>query len=389
MRRAAATHPIRVGVIGCGEIAQIMHLPYLHELPQFELAAVCDVSADVVETVGSQYGLRERYTDYRELIASTRLDAVAICTPDHAAIAQAAAEAGLHLIVEKPLAFSADEADAINAAARENGVLLMVGYMKRFDAAYEYAADIIAQLDGIRLIRMHDFAGDFTAHRALYSLVLPGGNTDTKTSHPAESRLRKALGQASQSRWELYLSLLTLCTHDMTVLRGIFGQPDAVESSYPIAETGIVSVLRYPRGTCVFEADTRSRLDDWDEELCVYTEDEAVSLAFPNPFVKHAETIVSITESRDGMRRTTTTPVSHEEAFRREWRHFAACISDRQSPRTTGEDARMDIAVLAEMVKALPDRADQRVPESMSADASEAAADGKAPLERGSSAEAQ
>ena len=60
---------LRVGVIGCGQIAQIMHLPYLMELPQYELGAICDISAKVVNTVGEWYGVSDRYVDYKQLLA--------------------------------------------------------------------------------------------------------------------------------------------------------------------------------------------------------------------------------------------------------------------------------------------------------------------------------
>jgi len=343
-----------MGVIGCGEIAQIMHLPYLAELPEFEIAALCDVSPTVVDAVGERYRVVERYTDYRDLLAESEVDAVAVCTPDHVPVAQAAAEHGKHLLVEKPLAFSPAEADLVIDAAVTNRVMLMVGYMKRFDAAYEYAAERMRALDDIRFVRMHDFAGDFTAHQSLYTLVRapeqpPGAR------YPDERTLRAALGPKAEDRWELYWSLLMLCTHDITVLRGVFGQPVTVESSAAIGESGVVSVFRYGSGaTCLFEADSNASLVGWDEELVVYGQREVVSVAFPNPFIKHAETMVTVTASPGGIPTTTITPVSHDEAFRREWRHFAECVRTGNEPRTNGPDARADLELLADVVRAIP-----------------------------------
>ena len=120
---------LRVGVVGCGLIAQIAHLPYLQELAQsFEISAICATSPSRVEQVGQRYNVPKRYLDYRELVEQD-LDAVFVLTRDHADIAIAAAERGKHVFVEKPIAFNLEEADAMTACARKHGVKLLVGYI--------------------------------------------------------------------------------------------------------------------------------------------------------------------------------------------------------------------------------------------------------------------
>ena len=151
---------IRMGVIGCGEIAQIMHLPFLTELRDlFEVRAVCDISPQLVETVGDVFHVPHRTTDYQELVGRDDIDAVAILTADHAPVALAAARAGKHMFVEKPMSFTVEDGRAMIAAAEEAGVTLMVGYMKRYDPGYEYAQRIIQSMEGVRLIRVHDLTG--------------------------------------------------------------------------------------------------------------------------------------------------------------------------------------------------------------------------------------
>jgi predicted dehydrogenase len=123
--------PLRVGVVGCGQIAQIMHLPYLMELPQFRVSAVCDLSSALVETIGERFGVPARFTDFTDLVNREDVDAVAVLTMEHAEVAVAAAEAGKHLFIEKPLGFSLAETDRIIDAVDCAGVTAMVGYMKR------------------------------------------------------------------------------------------------------------------------------------------------------------------------------------------------------------------------------------------------------------------
>ena len=95
---------LKVGLIGCGLIAQVMHLHYLRELSdRFEIAGVCDLSEEVRSTCAREYGVPEHFRAWQDLIARP-LDAVLVLTSgSHAPAAIAAAEAGKHVLVEKPM----------------------------------------------------------------------------------------------------------------------------------------------------------------------------------------------------------------------------------------------------------------------------------------------
>src|SRR3954449_12766360 len=128
---------LRVGVIGCGLVAQVMHLPHLRELDdRFEVAALCDLAPGPLEWAGTMFPQASRHTAWADLI--DEVDAVLVLTAgSHAPVAIAAAQAGVHVFVEKPMCFSVEEGEQMIAAARAAGVVLMVGYMKRYDPAYE------------------------------------------------------------------------------------------------------------------------------------------------------------------------------------------------------------------------------------------------------------
>src|SRR5215217_2962730 len=148
-----------------------MHLPFLMELPQFQVTAICDLSPMVVEVVGERFRVPARFTDFTELVSRADVDAVAVLTMEHAEVAMAAAEAGKHLFIEKPLGFSLTESTRIIDAVEQAGVTAMVGYMKRYDPGYELGAARMQAMDGVRLIRVHDFAADFAWHATLFTLV--------------------------------------------------------------------------------------------------------------------------------------------------------------------------------------------------------------------------
>jgi len=116
------TKRLRVGVVGTGVIAQVMHLHYLEELADsYEVAAVCDIVAENARACAERYRVPAVFTDWRELVRQP-LDAVLVLTSgSHAPIAVAAAQAGMHVLVEKPMCFSVPEGQAMVDAARQAG----------------------------------------------------------------------------------------------------------------------------------------------------------------------------------------------------------------------------------------------------------------------------
>lgn len=351
-------NPLRVGVVGCGQIAQIMHLPSLAELPEFQLTAVCDLSSAVVSAVGERFGVPVRTGDYLDLVGRDDVDAVAVLTMEHADVAVAAAEAGKHLFIEKPLGFSLAEANRIIDAVDRAGVTAMVGYMKRYDPGYEYGAARMQAIPDVGLIRVHDFAGDFRFLTSTFPVVaaddLPAELVAGRNAAIAAT-LREALGPDHAHLTELYFMLILLASHDLTILRGAFGAPAGVRYSDAVTATEILSVLDYgPGRRCVFEAGIGSRYHWWDEQLTAYGKDEIVEIAFPNPYVSYAPTVVTIRSTEVGSPVRKEIPVSHQEAFRREWQHFAECVRTGRQPRTTLADARADVELAIEMIRAIP-----------------------------------
>jgi UDP-N-acetylglucosamine 3-dehydrogenase len=136
---------LKIGVIGCGSIAQHRHLPEYQVNSNVELVAVCDINQERAIEVAEKYGVLS-YTDYNELLKSGEVDAVSVCTPNylHAPITIAALEAGLHVLCEKPMATSKEEAEAMIAAAEKSGKTLMIGHNQRFVPSHQKARELIA-----------------------------------------------------------------------------------------------------------------------------------------------------------------------------------------------------------------------------------------------------
>lgn len=164
--------PIRVALIGCGGIATANHLPALGYCPQARLVALCDTDPDALERMRERSGVEALFADHRALLATVELDAVIIATPNaaHAPIAIAAAERGLHVMCEKPLATCLPDAEAMLAAAQRAGVRHMTAFTYRFVPALRYLARLadegaVGQPMTFRARRLFDNAGRYLGWR--------------------------------------------------------------------------------------------------------------------------------------------------------------------------------------------------------------------------------
>jgi len=130
----------RFAIIGVGLFGE-MHARAYASHPEAELALVCDLNADRAREVAAKYQVAKHTTDWREVVADQSLHAVSVATPDfaHTEIAVAAAKAGQHLLIEKPLATTVAECEQIVAAARASGVKVMVDFHNRWNPVFHEA----------------------------------------------------------------------------------------------------------------------------------------------------------------------------------------------------------------------------------------------------------
>lgn len=135
---------MKVALIGCGRVANV-HAKALNELPHTKLEAVVDIKPERAENFGKLYDCQRVLTDYRVALADPEIDAVQICTPHylHASITIDAVRAGKHVLTEKPMAISVEDADAMIREAREAGVKLGVIFQNRYNDASEAIREAI------------------------------------------------------------------------------------------------------------------------------------------------------------------------------------------------------------------------------------------------------
>ncbi|MGM0841332.1 MAG: Gfo/Idh/MocA family protein [Bacillota bacterium] len=135
---------LKIGVIGCGSIAQHRHLPEYANNENVEVVAVCDIVEERAWKVADAVGAKA-YTNYKELLANAEVEAVSVCTPNylHAPISIDALNAGKHVLCEKPMATSSEEAQSMIDAAAKNGKKLMIAHNQRFVPSHQKAKQLI------------------------------------------------------------------------------------------------------------------------------------------------------------------------------------------------------------------------------------------------------
>jgi predicted dehydrogenase len=206
---------LQVGLIGCGGIASRAHVPALRRLASVvRVRRVCDVRQAAAEQVASTLGA-DWTTDYHALVEDPALDAVVICTPEflHAEQTIAAAQAGKHILCEKPMARTLAEADAMLAAAEAAHVRLMIAHSRRFTGRYQRAHALLeaGAIGQPLLVREHERRARPTATSSGTPLP-PGWRPDPSKPTTWYTQARYAAG-----------TIFHIGVHEMDLLRWFAG----------------------------------------------------------------------------------------------------------------------------------------------------------------------
>lgn len=136
---------LKVGILGCGQIAQAAHFDSVVKASNAQLYAICDVAEDLLQHMACTYNPVKTFRDYDQMLADPDLDAVIVATSDpfHVPTSMAALQAGKHVLCEKPIGVSVEEVEQLKCEVEKSGRVLQVGHMKRFDAGLQSAKAFI------------------------------------------------------------------------------------------------------------------------------------------------------------------------------------------------------------------------------------------------------
>ena len=354
---------LRVGIIGAGLITQVEHLPNLLALPEmFEVVAVADPSAKVRAHLAARWGVDPAATP--EALFEKRLDAVVVATPDalHARLIIAALEHGLHVFTEKPLCYAVEDADAVIRARDKACRIVQVGYMKRFDPAYEALAAMV-QGQGARLRYLSVEVNDpdswpFVSHRD----VLAGDDVPPALIDEARQarsdQIARVLGTQPSDNHLRGISgpYFSSLVHDVNLAHGLLDEMglsagDIVGAAWFANSGGGHGSVRLAPGDALWSMAHVAVPDlaDYLERVSLWFDDRILELQFPSPYLNHQPTLLIERRSDGHHARTICHRPSYAEAFVEELKGWWRAIVEGAAVRNTLEAARRDLALLTEL----------------------------------------
>ncbi len=349
---------VRVGVVGAGVIAQVMHLHFLWELrDRYEVVSLCDISQDAAERCAREYDVPNVRCEWKALLDDD-VDAVLVLTSgDHAQIAIEAARHGLHVFVEKPMCYSVEDGRIMVAAAREAGVTLMVGYPKRYDPAYERFREEVARVEAPKFLRVTTLESPYRPYIGHYPLVratAPPADVLDRLQAESAATLRAAIGTDDPFYVRMYeLVLLDTLVHEINTVRGVLGEPERIDH-VELREGSLTALLTFGGTPVAIHWLDLPGIARYLMEFAFYGDDRRVTLSFPSPFLRNSPTLLTVEGGTVGTPSSWRTEelASYESAFRRELEVFHDAVVGASRPATDGEDGLRDIALCTALVTA-------------------------------------
>jgi UDP-N-acetylglucosamine 3-dehydrogenase len=303
---------IRTAVIGCGGMGSI-HADRYRSMPEAELVAVCDIDEKAAEVLGNLVGVRY-YISAVEMLEQVKPEVVSIAVPTfmHVPLVRLAADHGVHVICEKPLALTSQEAEEAIRYCEERGVRLFVGHVVRFFRSYRQLAEGIKQLGSAQ-------GGIYHAKRA--------------GSHPGNVKAWFRDPQLSGG------VIMDLMIHDIDYIRGAFGEALEVYAFQHQSET-----INYASATFRFKKGTLAQLEAfWGypgsfHSSFEYADAEGIISGGANDGESlHIRRSVASSSASGAVE--TPSSVLLKDPYFEELEHFLACLRSGEEPIVTAQDA--------------------------------------------------
>lgn len=365
--------PLRVGLVGCGNVAQMMHIPYLTEYEQFELIALADVYEPILEAVGNRYGIQRRYGDWQTMFTQEDIEAVILThAGSHRDAVIDALDAGKHVFVEKPLAWNLREVQEIALHVEKSDRIVQVGYHKRYDPGYRYARQQVQQMDDIGFARITVLHPPDEMGHSIHRIrrgdgLIKDGHTDVPLWEQQVTGMLEGLAggdlaplvdEALGNRKEnttlrLAYGILTISIiHQIYTLFGFLGKPERVLSTDIWREgLSIHSILAYSDNLRVsIDWHFLSHLKDYREQYAFYGNRKRVHFHLPSPYFRNFPSPVIIQGGEGELSWEKKVIVSYDEAFRNELLAFYANVQQGKEPETNVREAVQHAEIIQKMI---------------------------------------
>lgn len=349
---------IKVGVIGLGTVAQLMHLPILSNLfDTYQIAAVSDISPSLLDFIAQKYNAKP-YASPNDLVKDPDIQAVFILSPDqyHCEYAIAAIEAGKHVFVEKPVALCTQELEKLIACEKAHPeIISMVGYMRRYASGFLKCKEML-QNDGrkIEYMRFRDIIleGDYYIDQTRHPFMptdLPA-ELLKEGSAKRNEQLELALGKDATKQDKItYVMLTGLGCHTLSAVRELVGNPIEVKS---VAVDGehVIAVFQFDGFLGVYEIVNDQEIVQFDASIEIYQHSRHMQVKYETPYLRYQPSQFTVSEASKTDCNTTVYGPDYHDAFELELREFASCIEEGRHPKTTFTDSMEDLKLFKQII---------------------------------------
>jgi predicted dehydrogenase len=349
--------PVRFAYVGCGFVAQTIHIPNFHAQKNCRFLALAEARPELGREVAARYGIPKVYTSHEEIAADPDIEAVGVSGPYvlQGRIAEDLLRAGKHVFMEKPMAVSTARAESMVNTVRQAKARLMVGYMKRYDPGnlrIKQLADTwrsTGEMGRLILARNHGFGGNW--------VYAQDPNVPQSHSNVAPPPAPDECPDWLPEKWKNpYLGYLQQWTHNVNLLRFFLDDHAGTARVVHIeldkdGMTGLVTLDI--GGTRAIVESGYTRFHAWEEHTTLYF--EKGSLRTQAPALMHKETPATVEvyrAARDG-----DLPQKTEEypppawSYREEARAFLHCVQTGEPFASSGEDTLHDVRLFEEIYR--------------------------------------
>ncbi|KAK6496842.1 hypothetical protein TWF481_001826 [Arthrobotrys musiformis] len=366
--------PIRIGLIGCGEVAQVVHIPTLTFLSsKFTITYLCDINPSSLSFCASRCPsspLPKTTTLVEELCSSEDVDAVLICSSDamHVYHGVCALRNGKHVFIEKPLALCTADIRALKEAEEKGGKgRVFVGYMRRYASAFEDAKrelEAAGGVKGVKYARVRDiippnkiFVDQSATFPQKFNESIPEA-AKKDLSEKEERMVREALEvdmglPVTQERNWMLRVLGGLGSHDLSAMRELLGMPTGVLGAHITPRMWTV-LFSYPTFSVTYESGFNN-IPLFDASIEIFTDDKVITLKYDTPYVKGLPTTMVVRE-KTGDEGTgyqeRVVRSSFEDPYTRQMGEWWECIVNGKEGKTTIDDAALELEIFKMILQA-------------------------------------
>ncbi|KAF9875280.1 oxidoreductase [Colletotrichum karsti] len=361
------TPVLRVGIIGCGEITQVAHIPNINFLSEyFQTTYLCDISQQSLQHCARkvQGGTPKTTRDAAELCSSPDVDVVVIANADayHVEHGLLALKNDKYVLIEKPVSVCFRDLDLLIEAEKKSKGKVMVGTMRRFATAFTDAVKEVGGMEKIQYARVRDIIGPNSTFvdqsgtfPQKFSDFSDEDNADRlkRETDITEQALANEFGVPATPASKLMLRLLGgLGTHDLSAMREIIGMPQSVSGAC-LTFPGIWSVLfKYDDFPVTYESGFNN-VPQFDAHIEVYSPNKIVRVNYDTPYVKGLPVTMTIREVvGDGGFQERTIRKTYQDPYTTEFLDLYDCVVNGKQPKTSAADARNDIELFKMILQA-------------------------------------